>query len=70
MLGEEGVGVERERGDLGGAAGGGRLLPGLVAAQGEDVGEDERRDEEVGGLGAGAGGGAEQVERDGGAVER
>ena len=39
-FGEEGVGVEGERGDLGGSAGGGGLLPGLVAAKGEDVGED------------------------------
>ena len=53
---EEGVGVERERRDLGGAAGGWGLLPGLVAAEGEDVGEGERGDDEVGGFGADAGG--------------
>ena len=69
MFGEEGVGVQREGGDLGGAAGGGGLLPGLVAAEGEDVREGEGGDEEVGGLGADAGGVAEEVEGDGSAVE-
>ncbi len=68
-LGEEGVGVEGERGDLGGAAGGGGLLPGFVATEGEDVGEGEGRDDEVGGLAAGAGGRAEEVEGNGSAVE-
>ena len=69
MFAQESVGVQRERGDLGGAAGGGRLFPGLVAAEGEDVGEGEGGDEEVGGLGADAGGVAEEVEGDGSAVE-
>jgi hypothetical protein len=69
LFAEEGVGVERERGDLGWAAGGGRLLPGLVAAEGEDIGEGERGGEEVWRLGADAGGVAEEIEGDGAAVE-
>ena len=68
-LGEEVVGVEGERGDFGGAAGGGWLLPGFVAAEGEDVGEGEGGDDEVGGFGAGAGGVAEEIEGNGSAVE-
>lgn len=62
LVGKEGVGVECERGNFGRAAGGGRLLPGLVAAKGEDVGEGERGDEEVWRLGADAGGTAEKIQ--------
>ena len=73
VLDEQGVGVEREGADLGGAGGGGWLLPGLVAAQGEDVGEDGGGDDEVGDVRAevgagGAGGCAEQAQGDGGAI--
>ncbi len=68
-LGKQGVGVQGERRDFGGAAGGGRLLPCLVAAEGEDVREGERGDEEVGGFGADAGGIAEEVEGNGSRVE-
>ncbi len=38
-FGKESVGVEGERRDLAGSAGGGGLLPCLVATEGEDVGE-------------------------------
>ncbi len=67
-LGQKIVGGKGEGRDLGGPAGGRRLLPGFVAAEGEDVGEGEGGDDEVWDFGAGAGGVAEQVERDGAAV--
>src|ERR1700679_1107966 len=69
LPGEESVGVQRERGDFGGAAGGGGLLPGFVAAEGEDVLKGERGDEKVWSFGADAGGVAEKVERDRTSVE-
>ena len=67
VLDEQGVGVGGERRDLAGARGGRRLLPGFVAAKGEDEGEGGGGDDEVRRLGGG-GGKAEQVERDGGTV--
>ena len=39
VLDEQGVGVGGERRDLAGAGGGGWLLPGLIATQGEDEGK-------------------------------
>ncbi len=66
VLDEQVVGVEREGANFGGAAGGGWLLPGLVAAKSEDVGEGGGGGDEVGGVGGG-GRGSEQVERNGGA---
>ena len=53
IFGEQGVGVEGKWRDLGRARVGGRLLPGFVAAQGEDVGQDLARDEEVRAIGRG-----------------
>ncbi len=65
-FGEGLVDLERERRDLDGAGGCGRLLPAFVAAQREDVAEDLRGDDEVRGV-AGA---AEEIERDGCAFGR
>ena len=53
---------------MAGAGGGGGLLPGLVASEGEDVGQDSGGDYEVGGFSACAGGVAEEVEGDGGSL--
>ena len=65
--GEDFVRGEGERRDLDGAGGDGRLLPRLVAAQGEDVGEDGGGGDEIRHSVPRRAGCAEQVERDGGA---
>ena len=66
---EQGVGVEREGGHFGGAAGGRWLLPGFIAAESKDVRKGKRRDDEVGGFAAGASRRTEKIEGNRTAVE-
>ena len=68
FLGEQVVGSEGERGDFAGSGGRGGLLPGFGAAQGEDVGEGQGGDDEVGRFAASAVGVSEEIEGDGAAV--
>jgi len=60
---EDVVGRERQRGDLGGSAGDGRLLPCFIAAKGKEIGQNRGCGEEVRGLGTGPGGRAEEMKR-------